>query len=138
MIKARNIDLDKTLSNKTVKRVFPSVDPKSATVTAKTADYTVIAAEFDSIFTNTGDTGAQVLTLPAATTVADKGLRVAVTAAYTITLTPASGEKIFLNGSGVASKYLLVAGVVGNFVEVYSDGTDYIVTNYSGVVTKEA
>lgn len=138
MIKSRNIDLDAVLSNKTVNRVFPSIDPKSATVVTKTADYTVTAADFGSIFTNAGDTGAQVLTLPAAATVANKGIRVASLAAQTITLTPATGEKIFLNGSGVASKYCLIAGTIGNFVELYSDGTDYIVTNYSGVVTKEA
>lgn len=138
MIKSKNIDLDKAFVNKTVKIIAPSVNPKTATVNTKTADYTVLSTDFDSIFVNTGDTGAQVLTLPTAQSVANKGLRVAVTAAQTIALTPATWEKIFLNGSGVASKYLLVAGVIGNFVEIYSDGTDYIVTNYSGVVTKEA
>lgn len=137
MIKSRNVDLDKVLSDKGAKRVFPSINPK-ATPLAKTANYTVLAADFDGIITNTGDTDNIVLTLPVAASVADKGLRVAATAATTITMTPASGEKVYLNGSGVASKYLLMAGVIGNFVELYSDGTDYIVTNYSGVVTKEA
>ena len=138
MIKSRNIDLDGMLTNKEVNRLYPSISPKSAPIVTKTADYTVTAADFGSIFTNTGDTGAQVLTLPSAATVANKGIRVASLAAQTITLTPATGEKIFLNGSGVASKYCLIAGTIGNFVELYSDGTDYIVTNYSGVVTKEA
>jgi len=138
MIRSKNIELDKALVNKTVKIIAPSVNSKTATVTTKTADYTVLSSEFDSIFNNTGDTWAQVLTLPAAVAVSGKTLRVAVTAAQTITLTPTTGEKIFLNGSGVASKYVLIAGVISNYVEVYSDGVDYIVTNYSGVVTKEA
>jgi len=138
MIKSRNIDLDAALVNQSVNVVYPSINPKTATVTARTADTTLVAANFDAITTNTGAIGVQVLTLPAAALVAKKGLRVAVTAAYSITLTPESGEKIWLNGSGVASKYLLIAGTIGNFCEIYSDGTDYIVTNYSGVVTKEA
>lgn len=138
MIKSKNIELDKALVNKTVKIIAPSVNPKKATVTTKTANYTVTASEFDSIFNNTWDTDALVLTLPSAASVADKGLMVAVTAAQSITLTPATGEKIFLNGSGVESKYCLIAWVIGNFVEIYSDGVDYIVTNYSWVVTKQA
>lgn len=138
MIKSRNIELDKALVNKSVYIIAPSVSPKLGTVTARTADATLTAAAFDAITTNTGDTDAMVLTLPTAASVANKALRVALLAAQTVTLTPVSGEKIYLNGSGVASKYLLIAGVIGNFVEIYSDGTDYMVTNYSGVVSKEA
>lgn len=138
MIKSRNISVDKVLKDSGVLRIFPSVDPKSATVTAKTANATLAASNFETIITNTGDTDNIVLTLPAAATVIEKAIRIATTAATTITVTPASGEKIYLNGSGVASKYLLIAGVIGNFAELYCDGTDYIVTNYNGVVTKEA
>lgn len=138
MIRSKNIELDKALVNKTVKIIAPSVSAKKGTVTAKTASYSVVATDFDSIFTNTGAAGAITLTLPSAVAVEGKWLRVAVLAAQTITLTPATGEKIFLNGSGVASKYVLIAGVIGNYTEIYSDGVDYIVTNYSGVLTKQA
>jgi hypothetical protein len=140
MIKSKNIVVDKMFKDSStgVLRVYPTVSSKTATVTAKTANATLTSSNFESIITNTGDTDNIVLTLPAAATVVDKAIKIATTAATTITVTPASGEKIYLNGSGVASKYLLIAGVIGNFAEIYCDGTDYVVTNYSGVVTKEA
>jgi hypothetical protein len=64
-------------------------------------------------------------------------VRAAVLAAQTIQFIPPSGGKIFLNGSGVADKYVQIAGVIGNFIEVYSDGVDYVVTDYAGVATKQ-
>jgi len=114
----------------------PQIAP-DATVQANAATATLAATAFGKNNTNTGAGGAIVLTLPAAATVAGQGLRLQVTVAQTVTLTPATGEKIFLGGSGVASKYALIAGVIGNFVEIYSDGVNYLITNYSGVVTKE-
>ena len=137
MIKSRNIELDKALVNKTSNFLAPTISPK-ATVTASAATATLATTAFGGITTNTGAGAGIVLTLPSAIAVGTKGLRVAITVAQTVTLTPATGEKIYLNGSGVASKYLLIAGVIGNYVNLYSDGTDYIVTGYNGVVTKEA
>lgn len=60
------------------------------------------------------------------------------TAAQTIQFIPASGDMIYLNGSGVADKYAQIASVIGNRIEVYSDGVDYVVTDYAGVATKQA
>lgn len=137
MIKSRNIELDKALVNSGTNFLAPSVNPKTATVVTKTADYTVLPTDFGKIFNNTGDTGSQTLTLPDAAAVAGKSLKIACTAAQDIVLDPGTG-KIWLNGSGVADKTLTIAGVIGNFCEIYSDGTDYIVTNYSGVLTKES
>lgn len=115
-----------------------SVNPNGTVTAAMTGTTaTWVAADFGTVQTNEGGQ-ALVVTLPAAATVAHQSARIHVLAAYTITLTPASGEKVFLNGSGVASKYLLIAAVVGNFAEVYCDGISYYVVNYSGVVTKEA
>ncbi|MEN6533798.1 MAG: DUF2190 family protein [Bryobacteraceae bacterium] len=110
----------------------------SGAVSAQAATATLTAAIAGKNVTNTGASGAIVLTLPAASALANQAFRVAVLVAQTITLTPASGEKIYLNGSGVASKYLLIAGVIGNFVNVWCDGVSYHVRGYSGVVTKEA
>lgn len=109
-----------------------------ATVEANTANATLAAANFGKIQTNTGASGTITLTLPAASTVGGCAVRVAVTAAQIIQLIPASGEKIYLNGSGVADKYAQIAGVIGNFIEVYSDGVDYVVTDYAGIATKQA
>jgi hypothetical protein len=115
----------------------PSISPK-ATVSAQAATATLTTAIAGKILTNTGAIGAIVLTLPAASTLAGCAFKIQLTVAQTVTLTPATGEKVYVGGSGVASKYALIAGVIGNFADVYCDGIDYLVTNYSGVVTKEA
>lgn len=116
---------------------FIGVDPQAA-VKAHTTTEALAAADFPKNNTNTGAGGAIVLTLPAANLLGGLTTRIQVTVAQTVTLTPASGEKIFLGGSGVASKYLLIAGVIGNYCDVYCDGVSFSVIGYSGVVTKEA
>lgn len=110
----------------------------STAVTAKAATATLVAADFGQTVTNTGAGGAIVLTLPAAAAVAGQYLRVQLTVAQTVTLTPVTGEKIYLGGSGVNSKYLLIAGVIGNSVTLLSDGSSYFVVQQVGVATKEA
>lgn len=113
------------------------VSPK-ATVKANATTATVATADFPKNNTNTGATGTFALTLPAAADVKGKFARFQLTVAQILRLTPASGEKIYLGGDGVADKYLNIAGVIGNYVDLYSDGTDYLVMGYSGVVTKES
>jgi hypothetical protein len=105
---------------------------KANASTADMKDY-----DFEKNNTNTGAGGAIVLTLPAAASLTGKKTRIQLTVAQTVTLTPQTGEKIFLGGDGVASKYLLIAGTIGNYAEVYCDGTSFYVTGYSGVLTKE-
>jgi hypothetical protein len=118
----------------------PPIVSGKTTPTAKTADFTITAALANTtpLYTNAGAVGAVVFTLPAASACAGISMKFAALAAQTITLTPASGGKIWLNGSGVADKYALLAGVIGNVVDIYSDGVDWIVTNYAGVLTKQA
>lgn len=116
----------------------PPVVAPNATVTAKAADATLTVANFGTIITNTGAGGTVVLTLPAASTAAGCSIKVQVTVAQIVRCTPATGEKVYLGGDGVASKYLNIAGVIGNFADLYCDGVSYHVMNYSGVVTKEA
>ncbi len=116
----------------------PFVDPKKA-ATAKATSATLTAAECNGyIITNAGSSGTVVLTLPAAATVAGCTFKIQVTVAQIVRCTPASGEKVYLGGDGVASKYLNIAAAIGNYADVYSDGVDYMVVGYSGVVTKEA
>ena len=78
------------------------------------------------------------MTLPSALSVASQCMRFYITAAQQVSLSPTSTESIFLAGSGVVNKDLVIAGVIGNYVDVYSDGANFYVTSYSGVVTKEA
>lgn len=119
---------------------YPTLDVRNATITTKTADYTVTVADLNTptIFDNTGDAGTMVLTLPSVSTAKGKVIKVALTAAQIIRLLPQTGEAVNLNGSAVVTKYLNIAGVIGNYCECFCDGTQWIVTNYSGVVTKEA
>lgn len=117
--------------------VYPTVSPK-ATVVAKTADYTVLAADMGKIFTNSGASGTVVLTLPSAASVRGNVVGGAVLAAQIVRFLPQTGERIYLNGSGVASKYLNLPATIGVFAALYSDGTDWVVTQGNGVLTKEA
>src|ERR1051326_9540477 len=74
------------------------VSPK-ASVEANSGSGTLTSANFNKIQTNTGALDVIVLTLPAAASLAGSHLKVQVTAAQDVTLTPASGEKIYLGGS---------------------------------------
>lgn len=112
--------------------------PATATVLNKTADYPIVAADFGKVMTNTGDSGAIVFTLPAASTVAGKVIKFAVLAAHQMSVSPAATDAIFLNGSGEDNKDLVIAGVVGNSVTIRSNGTNYEAYFANGVVTKEA
>src|SRR5690606_15794254 len=119
---------------------YPTVDPRTATVTTKTANYTVTLEDLEAptIFNNSGDDGGQVLTLPSVTEAKGKVIRAHALAAQTIDLAPQAGEAVNYNGSAVVSKYVRLAGVIGNYIELFCDGTQWIVTQANGVVTKEA
>lgn len=105
---------------------------------AKTSDYTVVAADFGRILTNTGASGTVVFTLPSAVTYPGVVLRFHLFAAQIVRLLPVTGQAVNLNSSAVVTKYLNIAGVIGNYCEIVSDGTQWLVTHFSGVLTKEA
>ncbi len=110
----------------------------NGTVVAHNGDATLDGTDFGKIHTNTGSSGTVVLTLPAAATVGGCSMKIQLTVAQIVRLLPATGEKVYLGGSGVANKYANIAAVIGNYVDLACDGTDYLVVSYSGVVTKEA
>ena len=113
----------------------PRVAPE-ASRTAHDTDATLTVEDFGVNHTNTGASGTVVLTLPAAIDAAGMSLGVYLTAAQVVQLLPASGEKIYLAGSGVADEFLNIDGTIGNYVDVYCDGEKYLVESYSGVLTK--
>ena len=118
--------------------VLVPVTLPSATATAHGSTATIAASALANLnHTNTGAGGAIVLTLPSANTIPLQGFRVYVTVAQQVSLSPLATERIYLAGSGVLNKDLVIAGQIGNYADVYSDGTNYFVANYSGVVTKE-
>ena len=110
----------------------------NATVAAQAASATLVVTDLSKIQTNTGASAGIALTLPKASVSAGLAVRAVVLVAQTMQFIPATGEKIFLNGSGVADKYVQIAGVIGNFLEIYSDGVQWLVTDYAGVATKQA
>lgn len=119
---------------------YPTLDPRTATVVAKTAAYTVTLADLEkpTIFTNTGATGNVALTLPTALSAKGMVIRVSVLAAQTVQLKPQAIDAVNYNGSAVVNKYAQIAGVIGNMVEAVSDGVSWIITRANGVLTKEA
>lgn len=110
----------------------------NATVVAHAGSGSLTVADAGKNHTNTGSSGTVVLTLPAVAAFAGCSIRVQVTAAQIVRCTPASGESVYLGGSGVASKYLNIAAVVGNYCDLHCDGEQWKVLGYSGVVTKES
>lgn len=118
-------------------RPIMPVMSSAATALAKTTDYTVVAADFGNILTNTGASGTVVFTLPSAVTYPGTVLRFHLFAAQIVRLLPVTGQAVCLNSSVVVTKYLNIAGVIGNYCEIVSDGTQWLVTQYAGVVTKE-
>lgn len=117
--------------------IYPIVSPFGTPV-AYTGDATLVAADLNKNVTNTGASGTVVLTLPAVAGLAGSILHVEVTAAQIVRLLPVAGTAICLGGSSVVTKYLNIAGVIGNMVDVYCDGTRWLVVNRDGVITKEA
>ncbi len=116
----------------------PPMVPPNATVVPHDAGATLTVSDFAKIHTNTGDIDSQEHILPAAKDAAGCSIRFATLVAAAIVLAPVSGEKIFLAGSGVADEKLTIAGVIGNYAEIYSDGAQYHVVDYDGVLTKAA
>ncbi len=108
-------------------------------VSVKTANYTVLASESGTTFSNEGDAGTQVLALPPATV----GLwyRFYVNAAFEMRIDPNGTETIALPSSGAqgaAGKYL-VADAVGEWVELRCmKAGEWAVTGYAGTWTAEA
>ena len=116
----------------------PSLIAGDATVVEHAAGATLTASSFKKIHTNTGDGDSQENVLPAAADVAGECIRFVCTAAFDIVVAPASGEKIWSHGSGTADEKLTIAGALGAYADIYSDGVDYLVFDSNGILTKAA
>ncbi len=117
---------------------YPQVSSRQTPVD-HAAGFTMDAEDMFKIHTNTGEADNSAWELPKAADVPGCVFRAHATVAQTITFEPAAAtEKINLHGDAVANKHLVLAGVIGNYVDLYSDGEQWIVARHSGVLTKEA
>jgi hypothetical protein len=121
-----------------------------AAVEANAEDKTLTVANFGKIQSNTGADGTSpaitnvILTLPKAADAAGTALKVQLTVAMTVQLQPYQGagspavgvESIYLGGDGIAGESVLIAGTIGNYADIWSDGEKFHVLEYSGVLTK--
>ncbi len=114
----------------------PPLVPANATVVAKDANDTLDVTDFAKNITNTGASGSIDLTLPAAEDVAGMSAHIQLTAAQDVVVIPATGESIYLGGSGTVDEKATIAGVIGNYADIYCDGERYHIFDYSGVITK--
>ena len=135
-IKSVAVSGDVSLAASGAARVLKLGVPANGTVIAHSASGN-IGTDVDKIHTNTGAGGGIVLALPMLAGNAGKFLKFQLTAAQTVTITPQAGDSIFLGGSGVASKSAIIAGVIGNYVDLACDGARWLMLAYNGVVTKE-
>lgn len=117
--------------------LYPIVAP-SVAPTAYATDTTLVAGNLNTNVTNTGASGTITLTLPAVSGLTGYTLHVELTVAQIVRVDPAGTETIFLGGSGAAGKYANIAAVIGNMVDIYCDGTRWLIVNRDGVITKEA
>ena len=118
--------------------VFPTVSP-DASVLTKTSNYTITSSDMGKIIKNTGASAGITLSLPAASlSLKGKVIRVAVVAAQTINVSPTSTQKVYFNGLGATNKDLILPASAGAYADIYCDGDNWFVTNYSGNLTKES
>lgn len=113
----------------------PCISPK-APVVVKAASATLTPAEFNGrIITNTGSITGITLTLPDPSLCAGCVMKVQVTGGFSMTLDPGT-KKIYVGGDGVAGKNAIIQGPTGTYLNIYSDGVDFLIFEYTGVVTK--
>jgi len=131
---------DRDKHNALVEGCSASVNPLLATSvtaldTASTLDDYLASG---SAFNNTGAAAAVEHNLPDPATCTGVYFGFFQTAAQITRLQPISGGKVYYGGSGVADKYVQLAGVIGNYMILWCDGVNWYVVEANGVVTKEA
>jgi hypothetical protein len=117
---------------------FPGLAPLWKTVVAKTADYTIVAADNDKIFTNKGASAAVNFTLPALA----RGLhfQFCCEADQTITLTsvPSDSLVVFNDAAADTIAFSTSSEKIGGWFEVFanSDASKWLVKVSLGIETQ--
>jgi len=95
---------------------------------AKTASYTVTAADSGVTFTNTGDTDAITFTLPAVATSAGLWYKFIAVADFALAVAGPADTLVAFNSNALTSvKYATAGEIIGGGFEVICDGTNWLV-----------
>ena len=103
---------------------------KRWTVEAKTASYTITAADGGKIFTNRGDTDAITFTLPAvSSTYTGMEVQFFAVADFDLAVAATAGEMVFKNDAAANSvKYATASEIIGGGFRAICDGTSWLVS----------
>jgi hypothetical protein len=98
-------------------------------VEAKTADYTVTTADFGKTFTNRGDAGAIVFTLPSPTGRNGNWVRFYGVVDEDLSITCGAGELLVAANNATADTYTLgtTGEQIGSSAVALSDGTSWLI-----------
>ena len=97
-------------------------------VTAKTGNYTIVAADFGQVFTTRGAAGAVTFTLPAASGNAGAWVEFYNAVGQNMAIAGTAGELILFNDAAANSATFSTAGeLIGAAVRVFCDGTSWYV-----------
>jgi hypothetical protein len=103
-------------------------------IVTKTADYSVTAADNNTLFNNLGDTGAIVFTLPAVATSAGLRYAFADVVAHNLTVQSAAAGGMIVAGNAAANSVVLTG--IGQAIEVVGIGSNkWLVLPMNGTVT---
>ena len=98
-------------------------------VVAKTADYTVTRADFGKTFTNRGDAGAIVFTLPSPAGCNGNWVDFMCVVDEDLSVTGSAGEQLVFHNNATGDTYTLgqTGEQIGNSVRAQSDGTSWLI-----------
>jgi hypothetical protein len=130
-LQATDATADRTI---TLPNASGTVVVDTATVTAKTEAYPVVAGDAGTVFTNTGDGDGVVLSLPEASTVIGKRFTFVVLAAQNLDVNPDDADQILglTNGAGDAIRNATAGGKV---TLLAVDATNWVVDGSYGTWT---
>lgn len=113
------------------------LDSYQRTVTAKTASYTLTAADSGGVFTTTGAAGAIVFTLPAVATSTGYEYTFLNTVDQNMTITaPAGTLVVFNNAAATSIAFSTLSEKIGAAVKVTCDGAKWIAQVMLGAETQ--
>lgn len=113
--------------------VYPLVDPTQAAV-AKTSNYTVLASQLGTTFTNTGGSGTVVFTLPPVADSKGGVLRFVGKISQVMSVDVTGTELLYLDGVATAGYKITITGT-GHFADLYCNGSAWMVINRSSAVS---